>query len=248
MNVQVYPTNIPKIRFDKAGYYFTGLVGLAILGFWASYFSKFFDGETRFNFYFHFHAMMMSLWILVLIVQPTLIRKKKLALHQSIGKLTYILMPLLFISVILLAHSRLREHITVINGENFYGPNLVIPFKDLLLLGTAYIIAVVHRRDVNIHARAMVATGIIFIEPALFRFIFSNHFVAGVGPAFLLTIGIVYALLIGLMIRERKQERGRWVFPLILGLYIFAHAIIISGINISPWETFARWFAALPLT
>ena len=200
MNVQVYPTNIPKIRFDKAGYFFIGLVVLAFLGFWATYFSKFFDGETRFSFYFHFHAAMMSLWILVLIVQPTLIRKKKLAIHKIIGKLTYILMPLLFISVILLTHSRLQEHITVINGENFYGPHLVIPFKDLLILGTAY------------------------------------------------TIAVVYALLIGLMSLERKQERGRWVFPLILGLYVIVHSIVIFGININSWETFARWFAALPLT
>jgi hypothetical protein len=77
MNAQVYPTNIPKIRFDKFGYYFIGLAVLAFLGFWATYFSKFFGGETRFNFYFHFHAVMMLLWILVLIVQPTLIRKNE---------------------------------------------------------------------------------------------------------------------------------------------------------------------------
>jgi len=248
MSQQVYQPNIPKIRFDKSGYYFIGLVVLAFLGFWATYFSKFFDGETRFNFYFHFHAAMVSLWILVLIVQPTLIRKKKLAIHKIIGKLTYVLMPLLFVSVILLTHSRLPEHITVINGENFYGPHLVVPFKDLLILGTAYIIAVVYRRDFNIHARAMVATGIVFIEPALFRFIFSNHFVTEVMPAYFWTIGIVYALLIGLMILERKQKRGRWVFPLVLGLYIIVHSIIIFGINTGAWETFARWFAALPLT
>lgn len=248
MSQQVYQPNIPKIRFDKSGYYFIGLVVLAFLGFWATYFSKFFDGETRFNFYFHFHAVMMSLWILVLIVQPILIRKKKLAIHKIIGKLTYILLPLLFISVILLTHSRLQEHITVINGENFHGPHLVIPFKDLLILGTAYIIAVIYRRDINIHARAMIATGIVFIEPALFRFFFFNKLIAEPMPAYYLTIGVIYALLIGLMILERRQKRGRWVFPLILGLYIIVHTIILSGFNPGAWETFARWFAALPLT
>ena len=31
-----------KIQYDKSGYYFIGLVTLSILGFWPSYFSKFF--------------------------------------------------------------------------------------------------------------------------------------------------------------------------------------------------------------
>ncbi len=84
MSQQVYQPNIRKIRFDKSGYYFIGLVVLAFLGFWATYFSKFFDGETKFNFYFHFHAAMVSLWILALIVQPILIGKKKLAIHKIV--------------------------------------------------------------------------------------------------------------------------------------------------------------------
>ena len=67
-----------KIRFEKSGYYFIGLVVLVILGFWPTYLSKYFDGTANFNFYFHFHALMASLWILLLIVQPVLIKKKKL--------------------------------------------------------------------------------------------------------------------------------------------------------------------------
>ena len=76
-------------------------------------------------------------------------------------------MPLLFLSVILLTHYRVQDHILRVNNEKLYGPHLIIPFKDLFILGTAYIIAIVYRHDVNIHARAMIATGIIFIEHQL---------------------------------------------------------------------------------
>lgn len=65
-----------KIRFDKSGYYFIGLVGLALLGFWPSYFSKFFIGTEKYSVYFHFHATMISIWIFALIAQPILIRKR----------------------------------------------------------------------------------------------------------------------------------------------------------------------------
>ncbi|MEO5944185.1 MAG: hypothetical protein ABIP30_01065 [Ferruginibacter sp.] len=238
----------PKIKFDKAGYYFVGLVILVFLGFWPSYFAKFASGTNKYPFYFHFHATMMSLWILALIVQPILIRKKKLALHRTIGKVTYIFMPLLFLSVILLTNYQMESHVEIIANEKFYGPHLIVPFKDLLIIGIAYIIAVRYRHNVNIHARAMVATGIVFIEPALVRFLQYAVFPDNGVIAFLTTLAIVYGILITMIIIERKQKSGRWVFPLILGLYIIVHSIIIFQLNIPGWETFARWFAALPLT
>ncbi len=235
-----------KIRFDKSGYYFIGLLVLALLGFWPSYFSKFFNGTEDYSFYFHFHATMVALWILVLITQPILIRKKKITTHKFIGRLTYILMPLLFISVILLTHLQIQNHVQIVNGEKLYGPHLIIPFKDLLILGTAYIIAIVYRHDINIHARAMIATGIVFIEPALIRFI-RHSLIQDLHLSYYLTIGVVYSLLIGLMILERNQKRGRWVFSLILGLYIIVHSIFIFQVRIGIWETFAKWFAGLSL-
>ncbi|WP_375446609.1 hypothetical protein [uncultured Fibrella sp.] len=238
-----------KIRFDNSGYYFIGLPILVLLGFWDSYFSKLFPGTNDYNFYFHFHAVIMTLWVLVLIIQPILIRKKELALHKVIGKLSYIVMPLLFISVILLTHVQLQKRIDIVNGEislSGPSPHLLLPFKDLLILGIMYIIAIVHRRDVNIHARAMIATGIVFIEPALSRFLIEITDSVPVG--FLTTIGLVYTILIALMVVERKQKKGRWVFPLVLSLYIFVHSLLIFQVQIGFWETFAKWFAGLPLT
>ena len=52
-----------KLRFDLSGYYFFGLVLLVLLGFWSSYFAKFFNGTADFSFYFHFHAGVLILLI-----------------------------------------------------------------------------------------------------------------------------------------------------------------------------------------
>ncbi|HWR94038.1 MAG TPA: hypothetical protein VN192_02425, partial [Flavobacterium sp.] len=119
-----------KIRFEKYGYYFFGLVIMTILGFWPTYFSKFFDGTANFNFYFHFHALMASLWIALLIVQPILIKKKKLPIHKRIGKLSFIILPLFFISVILLKHSRIGGVVT-----DGLGASLWLQVKDLVIIG-----------------------------------------------------------------------------------------------------------------
>ncbi|HEU5289693.1 MAG TPA: hypothetical protein VFU05_03560 [Cyclobacteriaceae bacterium] len=235
-----------KFRLENAGYYFFGLVVLVLLGFWKSYFSRFFNGTLDYAFYFHFHAAVMLLWIAALIIQPILIRQKKLGIHRLTGRLTYIVMPILFFSIILLAHYQIQKHVEVVDGEKLYGPHLMIPFKDLLILGIAYSIAVFYRNDIHIHARAMIATGIVFIEPAMMRFL--RLWMADRTTAFLCTMAFVYSILVVLLILERNQTRARWVFPLILGLFVIVHSLILFQIKIGVWEAFAKWFAALPLT
>lgn len=236
--------NKRPIAFDKSGNYFIALFALAILGFWPSYFAKFFDGTTDFTFYFHFHAFFAVLWIFILIAQPILIRQKKFELHRKIGKLSYMVVPLIFISIILLAHSTLKGP-----TENL-GLELWIPAKDLLIFAVGYGIAIKHRRTMAIHARGMIVAGIVLIEPALVRLILYIFFPdSGFDPrGYLATISLVYLILIGLIIAERKQKVGRWVFPLALGLYVFVHSVLVFQIRIPPWQAFAEWFAALPLT
>jgi len=233
-----------KHKFENAGYYFVLLFVLAVAGFWPSYFSHFFDGTADFDFYFHFHVTLAIIWIFFLIIQPVLIRKKMLSLHRLIGRTSYILVPLLVISIVLLAHSRIGE-----SAESL-STTLWIPFKDLFIFIIGYGIAIAWRRQVEIHARGMIMAGIVLIEPALLRFI-QNVIIPGpefVPAGYLATILVIYFLLIGLIVRERHQKKGRWVFPLALGLFLFVHTVLIFQIEPLPWKIFAEWFAALPLT
>ena len=230
-----------NLPFTRSGYYLAGLVVLAFAGFWPSYFSKLFNGTLDYAGYFHLHAITALLWIAMLIAQPILIRNKKFALHRQIGKLSYVAFPLLLISVLLLAHSQAH-------GRDNMAIELFFPFKDLIVLCVAYPIAIYYRRQVEIHARAMIATGIVFIEPALVRLI-NHQLPEGSGMfGYQMTIACVYGLLILLIFNERKRNKGRWVFPLILGIYLIVHSIILGNIQIGLWERFASWFAQLPLT
>ncbi len=221
--------------FDKSGYYFIGLVAIVLSGFWKSYFSSFFKEVTSdYAFYFHFHATMVSLWIVMLIVQPILIRKKKLNAHRSIGKLSYLLMPLLVLSIFLM-HNYI--------GKLFPGKAdfMFVMGQGILLLLILFIIAIWNRHNVNVHARAMVSTGIIFIEPALIRLL---HWVHIPNPnAYYITVAIVSLLLITLIILERKQKNGRWVFPLTLCMYLIA-----GNVKVHALDPLANWLVQLPLT
>jgi len=235
---------VKKIKFDKVGYYAMGLIVLAVLGFWPTYFSKFFNGTADFNFYFHFHFAMASLWIVLLIVQPLLIKNKKLSIHRQTGKLSFILLPLFFVSVILLKHYSVGGDVT-----EGLGASLWLQLKDLIIIGVMFSIAMMNKRNMQIHARAMIATGIVFIEPTLGRFVILTllpepDFFLGLG----ITVAIMYTLIISLIIIERKQSSGRWVFPLLLALYIVFHYLIFFQVSFPLWDAIAEWFVSLPLT
>lgn len=225
--------------FIKSGYYFLLLIPLAIIGFWKTYFGRILNSED-FEFYVHFHFITVALWVVLLVAQPILIRKKNLKLHRILGKLSFILFPILLISVVLLAHSRHSLE------EPNLGVMLFLPFKDIILLLTAFFIAIRYKKEMAIHARGMIATGIVFIEPALARLLM--NYVVDFPMAYIVNIIIIYCLLGYLIFRERKATKGRFVFPTILGIYVVVHALVLTQVPLDSWNRFCNWFIALPLT
>lgn len=235
---------VRNLKFDNIGYYSISLIVLALLGFWPTYFSKLNSNTVKFNFYFHFHFLMASLWIMLLIAQPILIKKRKFQIHRQVGKLSLIILPLFFLSVILLKHHSFGGKVT----EDL-GTSLLIQVKDLLIIGVMFTIAMVNKHNMPIHARAMIATGIVFIEPALGRLIIltflpNTNIVVGMG----LTVTILYILIIFIIFLEREQFTGRWVFPLLLALLIIFHYLIFFQISFPLWDSIASWFVRLPIT
>lgn len=228
--------------FDSAGFYFVGLLIIAFLGFWKSYFSKFFTGTLDYSSYFHFHAVMMLLWTVMLIVQPILIRKKKLALHRLIGKVSYVVMPVMLISLVLI----LNAGIKAAPAEEVRFTSIIFPVRDFWFLVVFYTVAVVYKSNIHIHARAMIATGIVFIEPSLARFLSRMVFEGPVGAvvAWLL----ILALLAVLIIRDRTQKSGRWIFPAMMIVFILSYIIVLSEVQFPLLDGWVKWFGALPLT
>lgn len=226
------------VPYHKSGYVLVFLFILAILGFWKSYFSKLFDTDTTFNGYFHFHAIMALLWLGILIVQPILIQKKRWKLHHQIGLSAHFILGLFYVSAILLTHHQ--------QSVDFHYVGLFIPFRDLTMISIAYLLAMIYRHQPGIHARGMIATGIAFIEPALVRalgFVFPS-----LNYTYYWTIALIYLILLLLIFAGRKHQQGQWVFPVILGLNMVFHSVIVFRIPVVWFERFAAWFVGLPLT
>jgi hypothetical protein len=239
-------TTSTKISFDRFGLIFLGLIPLVLLGFWKSYFSKFFEETSGLTWYMHFHAILMTAWVALLILQPVLIKEKKVKIHRLVGKFSYLLVPLILVSMLLLIHK--AGNMKPVERQTFVDASFGL--LGLFVFGACYVTAVINRKRTAIHARAMVGTGLALLDPTLMRILGPFSFPLG----FFMAVGIILGTFIFLIVLERKQASGRWVFPSLLSIYFIIYFLAAfqfythDSINLSLLDSFMKWFYALPLT
>lgn len=81
--------------YKKVVFFFAIILMIALPGFYKSYFALFPEFAGLKNIH-HFHATVLLAYLIMLVVQPILISRKKIAAHRFIGKVSYLLVPLIF--------------------------------------------------------------------------------------------------------------------------------------------------------
>jgi hypothetical protein len=231
-------------RFDLAdsGPLFFGFLVLAAVAFWPSYLSRMGASSA----YTHLHAFTATLWILLLVAQPNAIRQGNLAWHRTLGQVSYGLGPLIALSVILLAHSR----ISGLEGGAFVGQSHMLYLQIFLVtvFGFCYAMAIVTRRTTALHARFMVCTAFALIDPVLLRLMLWAEPVPAWNYQWL-TFALTDLVILAVIRMDRGNKRGRWVFRVILPLFVVLQLPALVGVtDTAAWQFFAHWFAGLPLT
>lgn len=234
----------PRLLADAAGSgpYFAALLVLALVSFWPSYLAQL-GAQSA---YTHLHAVLATVWMGMLIAQPNLVRRRRLDWHRALGRISYGLVPIIVVSMVLLAHSR----IVGIPAERWPVRTYVLYLQvSLIVVFTlCYVLAIVTRRDMAVHARFMICTGFTLIDPILIRLFFWIHDNPGWNDQWL-TFGLTDLGLVVLIVLERNERRGRWVFPVMLPVFVASQLPAVLGWTAAPsWQAFARWFAGLPLT
>lgn len=202
-------------NYKYLAYFFLILIPLTIAGFYKTYFSLIPDFDENITFWYHVHAFIASLWIIMLIVQPFLIRFKKVGFHKSVGKFSYVLFPLLILSFVPTSFSMI---------DRFGIESVFFPIILSILLIIFYSQAIIHRKHTNIHMRYMIATAIVFIDPTLNR-IWSNIFHLSEGIRDHITFGIQYSILFGLIYLDWSNNRNFKPYVVALVCFIIYHII-----------------------
>jgi hypothetical protein len=160
---------ITEFKAANTGLLIILLMLLTLVGFYPTYISKFpaFENVTNVH---HFHGAMMMAWYSLLLTQPFLIGYKKYKLHRTLGKVSYVIAPLLLYSIYLAGKHEYYGEITFrTNDESVAG--LAVDFSSLVAFAVCYMLAVLNVKNPAIHARYMVGTALIIMAPGLMRII-----------------------------------------------------------------------------
>jgi hypothetical protein len=201
--------------YQKLGYFLILLIPLTLVAFYKTYIGQFPNFEDKIDAFIHIHAFISVVWLFILIVQPFLIYKKKFLLHRKIGKLSYVVFPLLLLSFI-------PQIIKTARYGNIN--NLFFPLADSGLLITFYALAIYYRKESAKHMRYMIALSLVLLGPTVGR----------IGPIWLgwsevltqsVQYGIIYVVLISLLFYDLTENKRYFPYPIAMGCFMIHLAI-----------------------
>ncbi len=238
---------IRVLDLSRSTPFFMLLLPVALIAFWPSYLSQ----VPAYAAHTHAHAVTAATWILLLIAQPLAIRKRRMALHRATGQLSFLIAPLVVVSIVLLAHNRIRG----LEGEAYAIQTYILYLQISLafLFALSYVLAIVNRRTMALHARFMICTALTLIDPITIRLMAWWNPAPGLNYNWV-TFAFTDLLFVALIWLDRRSTRGRWVFPAMFVVFaltqvpVFLTASWDEPFGLPIWKAFAAWFANLLLT
>jgi hypothetical protein len=192
----------------------------------------------------------MVLWIAMLIVQPFLIKFKKRAIHKTIGKISYVLVPLVLISGFLMVRhtyyiligdlqQKVIQESDKLSNEQILQQAATyeaIAIFYLSWFALFYTLAVINRRNSTVHARYMLAAALPLLGPTVDRtFYFYSKLPNNMPyelPSFII-IDIVLAILLWKDYKNKRPTITLWVCLLI---YVIGQVLYFTVTGTEGWQ------------
>lgn len=224
-------------NYRNTGFFFIGILLILTWGFYKTYL-VFFPQFAGFSKVQHIHGAAMILWMLLLIIQPFLIRMNRPEWHQRIGKLSYLLAPFVVASIFVVTKFSFDKLTAAGVPEPLRLASIALNIPSLFLFSGFYLLAMIHRKNSFIHPRYMIGTGLLMIGPGLGRVLiiyFNVPFELAVTKVDELAILIALALLLFDLVKKRNFK------PYLTILCMLSIAHILWLIKESAfWQTLGR--------
>lgn len=186
----------------------------------------------------HFHSTLMFLWLALIVIQPILIAKEYFKAHQIIGRLTYLIAPLVLLSMVLIVHYKyLRtENITPL-ADGLAGLSVNIP--DYFAFAILYLLAIIYRKNTDWHARFMISTTFVVIGAAFVRILIRNFGIES-QTAFGLVAIIADVLCLIFLLADIKTNKYK-PFLIALVILLVEHSIWLMRYT-DTWQSIAKLY------
>jgi uncharacterized membrane protein len=220
-------------QYKNLGYFLIFLIAFVAAGFYKPYFALIPNFDPSITPLVQVHAILLMSFVALLVAQPLLIRYKKRALHKSLGKLTYFLMPLLVASCVGVIFKEYDEALRSGSVEAALR-SIFSDVAQLLLLVFFYLLAILNRHNVPVHMRYMIAVALI-VAPAGIARVLGYWFAVPRYASGLASNALLDAVLLALILFDRRNRLNFRPYLLVLPLFVLSHvAFAFLGMPLTP--------------
>ena len=210
-------------------------------GFYQSYTSQFphFKNATTL---IHIHGALLMTWMVLLIVQPLLIHYRRASLHRTIGKASWVLGPLIIISLFLIGRGSYLRGLGNFPEREMLS-FIVLDLRGFLSFAIFWFLAMITRKLPDSHMRYMIATGILAIGPGVGRGLSSSFgldFPVAIAITDVLDLMIV-GVLLGIDVYRKKNYKPF----LTVFLVLLAGSVLWQLRDTAMWQMFAKNYVKL---
>jgi hypothetical protein len=204
----------------------------------------FFPSFEGFEFVHHFHGAVMLIWIGCLIVQPWLISTKRHRIHKAIGKMSFVLAPILMFSIFLVSKATYQVNLTSLPTIADATALVSLSIPGLVIFGILYGLAVFNKEKTYHHMRYMIGTGLLMIGPGLARgLIIYFGIPAPIGISFTLAVVALIGILFLIVdILNSREYIPNLVVAGLMMFQLFIWEVRYSAVWQGPGKVFAELF------
>ncbi len=218
------------------------IVGLfaAIIGFGKTFFLPVANGNFNAPFVIHLHGALAFAWIILFVIQPTLIHFENFRMHQYLGVLGLLIAAGISITMIPAGISVVHRDLDKGLGDFAYSSLLGVITSGILFFSLV-LAGILNRRRPEIHKRLMLLATIVVLWPAWFRF---RHYFPSV-PMPEIWFGLVLAdslIIIAWVWDKIKNGIIHPVLKYVGSFIIIEQSLEVAFFGTLTYQVAAKWF------
>jgi len=237
-NVQASPA-ITRRRRER--WFYVGMSIAVVItvfaGFGPTYYLRPYFTPTPLIPLLHLHGIVFTSWILLFVIQTSLVAAHRTDIHRRLGILGGVIAVMMIVVGTTTAIIRAKLGVSPVPGVPLLS-FLVIPLGDMLVFSILVGLGFYYRRRPDVHKRLMLLATISILAAAIARLPFA--FIQQVGPLafFGLTDALVVVCVLYDLVTLRRIHRASALAGLLI---IVSHPLrmMIGGTN--AWLSFATW-------
>jgi hypothetical protein len=183
------------------------------------------------------HGIVFSCWLILFVVQTSLVSAKRVDLHRKFGVFGAVLATLMVILGTAMGINAAKYGTT---NPGLPPPTvfLVVPIFDMVVFAILFASAFYYRRKPDMHKRLMLVATISILPAAIARILFLFGVQSVLVPAFVLADVLLLGCILYDSVISRRLHRA-WLWGGLLVILSFPLRLMIAPT--AAWQSFAHW-------